>query len=520
MRLIDFFDKGYALHPDAAMFVTPDGARQSYRDMHRWSLAIAAAMAAAGSRAPHVGVYCHNDPIAFAPILGAWRAGGVWVPINARNALDFNADFMNTAEAEWLFYHSRYADLVPKLIADVPTLKHLVCLDRDDGDIPSLARFVAAADPALVPDLPEDAERPVGILPTGGTTGKSKGVLLTDRAWETMISTGWHIMPTAERPVHLLAAAMTHAAGILAYVLAPRGATSVVIDKVDPVTIMQMIQDHRVTHLFLPPTALYSLLAHPDVRKYDYSSLRYFLIAAAPVSPDKLAEAVSVFGPCMCECWAQAESPFFLTWLSPAEVAEAAANPDLRHRLKSCGRAVMLSRVEIIGEDGSLLGDNQTGEMCMKGNLRMAGYYKNPEATSAIRDAKDWQHTGDVGYRDADGYFYIVDRMKDMIISGGFNIFSAEVENAMNAHPAVRDCAVYAVPSEKWGEAVHASVELKPGQTVGEDELIAFAKDRLGGMKAPKSIDFVEALPRSPVGKVLKRSLRDRFWSNRDRAVN
>lgn len=519
MRVIDFFDKGWALGGSAPLFETPDGKQTTYQEAYDWSHWIAAGLLAAGGETPHVGIYSPNDPLAFMPWLGALRAGGCWVGLNSRNAPSFNLEVMAMADVNWLFYHSQYRDLIPLVKAQVPGVTNFVCIDSDDGDIPSMTRFVEAHRDAARHDFPAENDRVVGILSTGGTTGKSKGVVHTNLTWETMIASGWHAMPFNGRPVHLLAAPMTHAAGVLAFVLSPGGASHVILDKVDPLLIMQAIEKHKVTHLFLPPTALYSMLAHPDVRKYDYSSLRYFIIAAAPVSPDKFREAVNIFGPCICQCFAQAESPFFLTWLSPQDVAEASSNPQYAHRLSSCGREFLLSQVAVLGDDNQILPRGERGELAMRGNIRMLGYYKNREATSEIRDAGGWQHTGDVGYQDNDGYFYIVDRKKDMIVSGGFNIFSAEVENAINAHPAVRDCAVYGIPDSKWGEAVHATVEPKAGVEVTQEEILAYARQAVGAMKAPKSVDFVAALPRSPVGKILKRDLRSKWWAGRERTV-
>jgi acyl-CoA synthetase (AMP-forming)/AMP-acid ligase II len=299
----------------------------------------------------------------------------------------------------------------------------------------------------------------------------------------------------------------------------PWACTNVVLDKVDPVILMESIQKYKVSHLFLPPTALYALLAHPDVQKYDYSSLKYFLVAGAPVSPDKLKEAVGIFGPCMCSGWGQSESPFFLTWLSPISVHEGATVPGREHLLKSCGQAVITNRIEVMDPELNLLPNGETGELVMKGNLRMVEYYENPEATAEIRDAKGWQHTGDVGMRDDESYFYIVDRLKDMIITGGFNVYSAEVEKYLNSHSSVQDCAVFGIPDKKWGEAVHATIQLKPGENVSEEVMIDFCKEGLASVKAPKSIDFVDALPRSPVGKILKRDLRGKYWKDNDRQV-
>ena len=455
MRIIDCFDKGAALDPNAPMFVDAISSEQtSFAIIKKISERAAAAIVAkhGGDSQPHVGVYSPNDPMAFACMLAGWRAGGVWVPINARNTADSNVDFSKTAKVSWLFYHSCFADAVAKMKESVASLQHFVCIDQPYGDDPSLEQFMAMYEQYPVPDLDDDPQRPVAIMGSGGTTGKSKGILQSALSWDTMINTGWQNMPyEGSRPVHLLAAPMTHGAGGFAAVLMPWGATNVVLDKVDPVVLMEAIQRYRVTHLFLPPTALYAMMAHADVRKYDYSSLKYFLVSAAPVSPDKMKEAVDIFGPCMCSCWGQAESPFFLTWLSPQDVYQAATDPSREHLLRSCGKAVIANRVEVMDPNLALLSNGEKGELVMKGHLRMTEYFEDPSATEEIRDAHGWQHTGDIGYRDDEGYFYIIDRLKDMIITGGFNVYSAEVEKCISAHPAVQDCAVFGNSRRKMG---------------------------------------------------------------------
>ncbi len=519
MRVIDFFDKGWALGGAAPLFVSGREGTTSYQEAYDWSQWIGAGLRDAGGGAPHVGILSPNHPLAFMPWLGALRAAGCWVGLNPRYSAAYNTEIINVADVNWLFYHSQFSAHIPSIRAHAPHLKHLVCLDREDGPVPSLSAFVDRYRDRPRKTAPAGNDQAVAIMSTGGTTGKPKGVLQSNLTWETMIASGWHAMPFEGRPVHLLAAPMTHAAGVLAFVLAPSGAVNIILDRVDPLEIMEAIQKHRVTHIFLPPTALYSMLAHPDVRDYDYSSLKYFIIAAAPVAPEKFREAVDVFGPCMCQVFAQAEAPYFLTWLSPREVAAAVRDPALAHRLASCGREFLLTQIEVLDDESRPLPSGQRGEIAVRGNIQMLHYYKNPEATAAIRDADGWQYTGDIGYRDDDGYIYIVDRKKDMIVSGGFNIFSAEVENALNSHPMVRDCAVYGIPDSKWGEAVHATVELKPGVDLPREDLMRFAADRLGSMKAPKSIDFIAALPRSAVGKILKRELRDAWWAGHDRAV-
>jgi acyl-CoA synthetase (AMP-forming)/AMP-acid ligase II len=469
-----------------------------------------------------VAVYSPNDAQAFIAMLAIFRAGRIWVPLNARNTVDDNAAFLNYTDVECLFYHSSFEDEVRRLRASAPQLRQCICLDRDGGLGPSLSDFSSAAG-LFCPDIPDDPHRPCNILATGGTTGRSKGAVWTNLTWETLVANFWtSVDATGPSPVHLCVAPMTHEAGVLALMLMPKGPTNVILDRADPTAILSAVEAHGVTHLYLPPTVLYALLASPllaspQLGSTDPSSLEFFLISAAPVAPEKLRAAVRAFGPVMAQAFGQAEAPFFLTFLSQEDHRRATQEPDSQ-RLGSCGRPTMFSRVEIMNEDGDLLPPRAVGEIVARSNLVMQEYYKDPEATRAV-SAFGWHHTGDIGFKDEDGYVYIVDRKRDMIISGGFNVFSTEVEARLLAHEAVQDCAVIGVPDEKWGEAVTAVVELRAGMVATADELIAFCRPVLGGVKTPKSVEIWPTLPRSPVGKVLKRAIRDRYWAGRARSV-
>jgi acyl-CoA synthetase (AMP-forming)/AMP-acid ligase II len=517
MRLIDFFDASVARRPTQTAFIQPDGERIAYTAAQTQTEHIAAGIAAAGIEPlGRCAVYSPNDARAFLAMLGIFRSGRVWVPLNARNTVEDNAAFLAYTGAGCLFFHSDFEAEARRLASDVPGLTILVCIDRASDLGPSLVQF-ARAD-AAVPDIPEDRLRACNILATGGTTGRSKGAVWTNLTWETLVATFWtSTAPTAEPPVHLCVAPMTHGAGVLALMLMPAAPTNVLLDKTDAASILAAIERHRVTHIYLPPTLLYALLASPELARTDVSSLQFFLISAAPVAAEKLREAVAAFGPVVVQSFGQAEAPFFLTFLSAADHRKGLADPEGR-LLRSCGRPTMLSRVEIMDEEGRLLPPGEVGEIVARGNLVMREYHDDPEATAAV-STHGWHHTGDIGSKDADGYVYIVDRKRDMIISGGFNVFTTEVEQAVLAHPDVQDCAVIGVPDEKWGEAVKAVVELKQGASVSPEALIAYLRPRLGGVKTPKSVEIWASLPRSPVGKVLKRSIREPYWQGRSRAV-
>ena len=511
MRAIDYFDRGARLAPARAAFVKEEDV-VSYAEAATLTDRIAVALLAGGA-GPNtkVAIYSPNRIDAFLIILGVLRAGAVWVPINVRNGVAENIQVLRNTECTWLFYHSNFeaaASAMKAAVADIRT----VCLDAGD----EMARWMA--DPgAAAPVLPRDPGRLCAILSTGGTTGRPKGVMWSDSTLEAMTANFWAHLPCDRPPVYLIAAPMTHAAGVIALPLMAAGATVVILDRADPLAIMQAIQRQRITHLFLPPTVIYMMLAHPEVRRFDYSSLLYFIYSAAPMAAAKIKEAINVFGPVMAQAYGQAEFPLMGTFLSPHEHVQILAEGPIG-RLESAGRVCMFNQVAIVDESGRPAKSRDVGEIVFRGNLAMVGYYKDTTGTAEV-SRHGWHHTGDLGYLDEEGYVYIVDRKKDMIITGGFNVYSAEVEQVILTHPAVQDCVVVGVPDDKWGEAVKAVVELKPGRTAEVEAIMALCHGRLGGVKAPKTVEVWSSLPRSAVGKVLKRIVRDRYWEHRDRRI-
>jgi fatty-acyl-CoA synthase len=272
---------------------------------------------------------------------------------------------------------------------------------------------------------------------------------------------------------------------------------------------LTLIEQHEVTHTFLPPTLIYMLLAHPALDSTDLTSLQCLWYGAAPISADRLAEAITRIGPVMGQLFGQSEAPMMVSTLAPADHLRADGSI-ARERLSSAGRPTPLVTVGIMSDDGELLPTGERGEVVVRGSLVMAGYHKDDEAT-AEASRFGWHHTGDIGYLDEDNFLYLVDRAKDMIISGGFNVYSAEVERALMAHPDVQDCAVIGLPDEKWGERVVAVLQPKPGTTVSAEEVTAFVKERIGSVKAPKQVEVWPDLPRSKIGKVLKPDIRARM---------
>jgi fatty-acyl-CoA synthase len=525
MRNIDYFDRSATLWPERTVLLTAEGAL-SYRAMQGLTHRLAGAMLNAGLQHQEaVAILSPNHPAVLTAMLSLWRAGAAWIPVNTRNALDDNIAYLNYVRAGWLFYHSTLSEDAHEVRRRVPTLRRLICLDKPDAGHPALDAFMQPEGSALLPDWGEpngDGDELTAIIATGGTTGPAKGVRVLNRSWGTMLETIGAIMPMdslgGTPPVFLATAPLTHAAGPFTMAGIAMGATVVVLPAFEPEAVLRAFERHKVTHIFLPPTALYTLLAHPQVRDFDYSSLRYFLLAGSAVSPEKLRQAVGVFGPCLCQSYGQTEFHLVATWLAPEIVAAAAAG-DHPERLASCGRQTASVRVELMDDDGNVLPTGEVGEIVGRGGLVGGGYFELPEATAEAR-AHGWHHTGDVGRRDEHGFYYIVDRKKDMIVTGGFNVFTAEVEAAVTELAGVLECAVIGVPDDKWGEAVTALVVPAPSGAPSEADIIAHCKAKLGSVKAPKHVLFKDALPRSAVGKYDKKAMRAEFWAGKDRAVN
>jgi acyl-CoA synthetase (AMP-forming)/AMP-acid ligase II len=284
----------------------------------------------------------------------------------------------------------------------------------------------------------------------------------------------------------------------------------------DPTAIIDAIERERITHLFLPPTVVYMLLAVPGVETRDFSSLRHFFVGAAPMSLEKLRQAIDVFGPVMTEAFGQSEAPAAICCKTPRDYMGPDGAINLK-RLGSVGRPAVFNQVQLLLDDGAEAAHGEPGEICVRGSLVNPAYLDDSDGP--IVDADGWRHTGDIGVMDPDGFITMVDRKKDMIITGGFNVYPNEVEQVLMEHSAIQDCAVIGVPDPKWGEAVKAVVLLRADGKADADALIALVRDRLGGVKAPKSVDFVDTLPRSPTGKVLKAELRSNYWKGQTRAI-
>ena len=525
MHLVDFLDDSLALSDcqsgvgfhdlDNNLFLT-------YQEMVDVSVRLASLLRQKGVKATDViATYAPNSVAAYCCIFAISRIGAIWLPLNVRNTLDANLKLIDKAGASMMFLDESIAGKHPELV-DRFGEEYFIFLDGQHVAglaFSSLAQAPAPDSDVVELDKPDNENVTVSLFATGGTTGDSKLAEWSGLTWKTIADIQQQLMPAPDiQSCYLVSAPMTHAAGIASFAAILQGASIIVMDGMMPERLLSMIESHRVTHLFLPPTAIYMLLAHKDVKRYDYSSLRYFWYAAAPMSVQKLKEAIAIFGPVMVQTYGQAEAPMSCTYLSAEDhvLALEANNPSI---LRSCGKAAPYVELAILDDEGSHLSEGQEGEIAVKGDLLMNGYYQNPEATAAIRE-HGWQRTGDIGVFDKNGYLSIVDRKRDMIISGGFNVYPGEIEQLIWGHPAIKDCAVVGVPDDKWGEQVTAVVELKEQSCKpDEQEIIDYCKSQLGSVKAPKQVLFWDELPRSPVGKVLKKEIRKIFWGEQGRNI-
>jgi fatty-acyl-CoA synthase len=504
VRLVDYLDKGASLDAGAPCLTT-DGQSRTYAEVRDLSRRIASALGARGVRpGDRVAVLSANDPTAFTCVFGISRAGAVWCPINPRNEAAENRELLDLFGCVALVFQESFAPLVTRIRDDLPSLTTLICLDGALDGALGWDDFLASGSAPVDEPAHEDLAMIVG---TGGTTGRPKGVELTGTNLETMTAITLMSYPFDGRPVYLALAPLTHAAGVLCFPVLALGGEIVVMRSPAVGVFLDLLRAHGVTHTFLPPTLIYMVLAHESLDDADLSTLQCFWYGAAPIAPARLEEALRRIGPVMAQLFGQTEAPMMISTMAPHDHFR----PDgsiATERLASAGRPSPLVTVAIMGDDGAVLERGHTGEIVVRGSLVMRGYHRDPAATEAA-SAHGWHHTGDIGFLTDDNFLFIVDRAKDMVITGGFNVYSTEVEQALMQHPAVQDCAVVGLPDDRWGERVTAVVQLRTGRTAEPTELAAFVRERIGGVKTPKQIEIWPDLPRSKVGKVLKRDIKN-----------
>jgi len=493
-----------------------EGRSMTFADLDRRSSQVAQALRASGVReGDRVAFIDKNGLEYFEVSFGLAKIGAVTVAVNWRLAPAEMAQIIADAQAPLVLVGTEFFPHIEKVEQELASVSTVVAI----GDHDRWVRYEdwVSAQPADDPGVTTGPDDVAFQLYTSGTTGLPKGVMLMNSNFfgnVTGIAEQWRFTPDS---VNLAMMPMFHIAGAgWGMVGLYFGCRTTVLRDIDPARILQVIPEYRITNAFMVPAVIQFLLITPGVETTDFSSLRAIVYGASPITDTVLVQAIERFGCEFIQVYGLTETTGAITQLNGDE------HDPVNHpkRLRSCGRPYPWVEIRIVDPDtGADKPTGEVGELWTRSGQNMKGYWNNPEETAKAITPDGWFKTGDAGYYDADGYLYLHDRVKDMIVSGGENVYPAEVENVLMKHPAVADVAVIGVPDEKWGEAVKAIIVKAAGAEATSEELIAFCRDHLAGFKLPKSVDFAEVLPRNPSGKLLKRELREPYWAGVSRRI-
>ena len=488
-----------------------NGKAISFGDVEKRANRVAHGLLAAGvGRHARFAVLSKNTPIFYDLLLGTAKVGAVLVPINYRLAPPEVAFILNDSTAEMLFVAPEFLPAIEGIRARLESIRQVIVIDefQDAGDYAIWRDKQPSADPLL----PVDLEAVTVQMYTSGTTGHPKGALLThvnlaeSLRGSVPVWGPWHYHDVILvcMPQYHIGASIWGMAGL------SLGVESVLTADFDAQRILRIIEEHRINKTQLASVMMRMLLDDPACGSTNFSSLDLITYGAAPAPVDLVRRAQRVFGCGIGQGYGMTESAGTITYLSPEDHADGDEK-----RLPSAGRAIDGVEIMIVGTNGEALGPGELGEIICRGRQIMQGYWHLPEASAQVVQ-NGWFHTGDVGYVDEDGYLFVRDRVKDMIVSGGENIYPAEIENLLHSHPDIVDVAVIGIPDARWGESVKAIVVCRPGASTNAEELIAFVRPHIAAYKVPRSVEFVATLPRNASGKILKRELRQLYWANRD----
>jgi long-chain acyl-CoA synthetase len=495
------------------------GRSMTFGQYHRRGMRTAAALAARGvGVGDRVAFLDKNSPEFLEVLAGVALLRAVLVPVNVRLAPVELGYVINHSEASVLIVGADLLATVEQVRADLRHVRTVIVLGGI-ADTPHLdyERWLSAADPGALPDhgSPE-ADDTLLQMYTSGTTGRPKGALLTNAALFTEIGRVVEPWRLGEVSVNLVVMPLHHIAGTYDFLIGYAvGARTLLLREMDPAQIARAVPEQGVTHMFLVPAALAQIVDLAVAEHVDWSSLTTLLYAGSPISDALLLRAMSVIGCGFIQVYGLTEAPN-ISYLAP-EFHDPVNRPGL---LRSCGRPYPYSDLRVVGADGADRPAGEVGELWVRSVQTMAGYWNDPDATAAVRSADGWFRTGDAVFLDRDGFLFLHDRIKDVVISGGENVYPAEVENVLAAHPNVAEAAVIGIPDERWGEVPLAIVVAREGTVTTTEDIIAFCRRRLAAFKCPADVQFVDTLPRNASGKVLKHQLREAHWTNHGRFVN
>ncbi|KLU23891.1 long-chain fatty acid--CoA ligase [Caballeronia mineralivorans PML1(12)] len=514
MYPIDFFWRATRRWPTRIAIDAPDGAVR-YDELGQQVAALAAAFQEIDPNLQsRVGICAGNSTEHLIALLAVLASGKVWVPLNPRSTQPEIQRIVDTTQPTILVVDTAYVDLV----ADA-TASRILCQGYGDHANPSERREenqkaleprlhdLVAAYAGWSPrrfDLPGNATQAIKF--TGGTTGTPKGVMQPYRAWMANVTNQIQAWRFDEHDRYIVGAPITHGTSTYILPILAQGGCHVILPEAGAQAVRNAFRDRAGTVSFMPPTLVYMLMALPGISRGDFPNLRRLIYGGAAMPSEKIREVRAFFGPVLGTTYGQTEAPQILTVMRPEDFEDP-------QRWSSVGATTWFSDVAIMSPEGRLLPPGEVGEVVARGDLLMTGYWNLPEKTAETL-IDGWLHTGDRGFIDESGFLYLKDRIRDLVITGGFNVYPVDVENALGQHPAVHECTVFGIPDDKWGEAVQAAVQLRAGMVVTEAELSAFVREKLGPVHTPKHVHFYDDLPRSSIGKVLKNAVREDVLSN------
>jgi len=463
-----------------------------------------------------VALLLDNRPEVLEAMFGCWKAGLAVVPLNARFTpaeIEFHLD---DAGARLVVAEARHLAAIAALRARLPGLEHVLAIDGEGAD--SWETVVTHGPGTSFSSVRVEGDELAWLAYTSGTTGRPKGAMLTHAVLVfEVLGMLADFFPLGPEHVGIHAAPLTHGSGHVGLVFTAKGCGQVILSRsgFDPLGFLTLVERHRVNALFLVPTIIKLVVEHADVDQFDLSSLRWVFYGGSPMYVEDLRRAIGKLGPIFIQGFGQTESPMTGTYLPAAEHDLDGPNAQ---RLLSCGRVRTGIELRILDAQDQELPSGEIGEICLRGGSVMKGYWRRPDDTAeTLRNG--WLHTGDLGMMDRDGYVYILDRSKDMVISGGLNIYPREIEELLLQHPAIAEACVFGVPDAKWGEALAAHLVTRADVSLTEAEVLAHLGERAAGYKKPKQIRFVEALPRTSYGKIDKKAVRAPYWAGQARQV-